>query len=562
MFYKKIILFSAIFATVELSAQIKLGEWGTLVGSVQTDNLLNAPKFDKFQDNTYVDFNLNSKYIYAGLRFEYLQFPLPGYETDFAGYGIGNIFVKGKYKNVELTLGNFYDQFGSGLIFRTYEERSLGVDNSLFGAHFKYNPYKGISLKLLGGEQRRYFAYNQSFVWGADAEINIDELIKNFQNNGIYWSFGASFVSRHEKIENMFFFNEKAQTIERLNLPQNVGAGDFRTRFQSGNISISAEYAIKSQDPSVDNGYIYHKGNAALASFSYSKKGISALLQAKRSDNMSFRSRRSMTGISSFVNHLPAFAQQQTYALPAIYPYATQPGGEWAFQGDFSYTFARKTALGGAYGTLIRLNASHIRAIKKNEIEGTSFISNTKNEYTSAFFAMGKDLYYQDINLTIDKKINSKLKLTAMYMFQKYNPKIIINEDENMITSHIFVTEGKFNINKKLTLRSELQYLCASKYSPFEGKEKVPEERTNKGDWAFALVELSVAPSFMVAVQDMWNVGETKKHYYMATGAYSFKSHRIQLGFGKTRAGYDCSGGVCRFVPETYGARLSYNYTF
>ncbi|MCL1868440.1 MAG: DUF6029 family protein [Paludibacter sp.] len=549
---KKTMFFCVICAATCVAAQIKLGDWATLTGGVQTDNLLNAPKFDKFQDNSYIDFNINSKYIFAGLRLEYLQFPLPGYESDFAGYGIGNIFVTGKYKNAELTLGNFYDQFGSGLIFRTYEERSMGIDNSLFGARFKFTPYKGIYFKALGGKQRRYFKYNDSFVWGADVEINIDEWLRTFQQSGAYLMFGASYVGKHEKDEDIF---PNGNVVFRLNLPHTLAAADFRARFQKGNISVLAEYAIKSQDPSADNNYVYHKGNAALASFSYSKKGISALVQAKRSDNMSFRSLRSMIGISSFINHLPAFTQQQTYALPSIYPYATQPSGEWAFQGDLSYNFQKKTALGGKYGTLIRLNVSHIREIKKNIEDG-------ETDYAAPFFAMGKELYYQDINLTIDKKINSKFKLAAMYMFQKYNPKVIVNEEENMITSHIFVAEGKFNINRKFTLRSELQYLFASQYLPLDGQQKAADKRINQGDWAFALVELSVAPSFMFAVQDMYNAGATKKHYYMATGAYSFNSHRIQLGFGKTRAGYDCSGGVCRLVPETYGARLSYNYTF
>ena len=43
-------------------------------------------------------------------------------------------YLKGRYKEAELTLGSFYEQFGSGFILRAYEERSLGIDNSLQGA--------------------------------------------------------------------------------------------------------------------------------------------------------------------------------------------------------------------------------------------------------------------------------------------------------------------------------------------------------------------------------------------------------------------------------------------
>ncbi|MDR0835925.1 MAG: DUF6029 family protein, partial [Tannerella sp.] len=453
-----------------------------------------------------------------------------------------------KYKKIEATAGSIFDQFGSGLIFRTYEERSMGIDNSLMGGRIKYEPVQGLALKVLGGKQRRYFHYNEGFVWGADAEWSMEQWIHKLQEKDIYWTFGASFVSRHEKQDYLIKdIVPSAQldsfSIYRYHFPENVGAADFRTHFQKGNVNVLAEYAVKSQDPSADNHYIYKHGNAALMSVSYSKKGLATLLQAKRNDNMSFRSNRSMSGISSFINHLPAFTTQQTYALAALYPYATQPMGEWAFQGDFSYTFKKKTSLGGKYGTLLRLNASHVRSI-----------------HPDSYFKMGETLYYQDINFNIDKKINSSLKLNGMYMFQKYNPKVIVGHDEDLITSNIFIVEGKYTINNKLTLRSELQYLHAGEYT---GSEEVEAAgRTNQGDWAFGLVELSLAPYWMFAVQDMYNVGTTKQHYYMLSGTYTYRSHRISLGYGRTRAGFDCSGGVCRYVDATHGLRLSYNYQF
>ena len=65
---------------------------------------------------------------------------------------------------------------------------------------------------------------------------------------------------------------------------------------------------------------------------------MSALIQAKRSDNMSYRSNRTINGVStaSFINNMPVFSYQHTYNLATIYPYSTQTAGEWAFQGEFS----------------------------------------------------------------------------------------------------------------------------------------------------------------------------------------------------------------------------------
>ena len=50
--------------------------------------------------------------------------------------------------------------------------------------------------------------------------------------------------------------------------------------------------------------------------------------------------------------------------------------------------------------------------------------------------------------------------------------------------------------------------------------------------------------------------------FYQGQLTYNLESHRIQLGYGRTRAGYNCSGGVCRYVPATKGFTLSYNYNF
>ena len=115
----------------------------TLSGSIQSDMMI-APQQDAsigtseydneyFLTNTYANLNLQSKWVDAGARFELTQWPMPGFmdeHNDFKGWGFPNVWVKGKLGKVDVTLGNFYEQFGSGFILRSYEERSLGIDNS------------------------------------------------------------------------------------------------------------------------------------------------------------------------------------------------------------------------------------------------------------------------------------------------------------------------------------------------------------------------------------------------------------------------------------------------
>ena len=97
-----------------------------LSGSIQSDMLVprndretGAEKTGDFLTNTYADLMLQSEYVDAGVRLEFMEYPLPGFEADFEGWGVPHLWVKGRMGKVELTCGSFYEQFGSGFILRT-----------------------------------------------------------------------------------------------------------------------------------------------------------------------------------------------------------------------------------------------------------------------------------------------------------------------------------------------------------------------------------------------------------------------------------------------------------
>ena len=542
-------------------------------GSIQSDILI--PEEDHkigtgtYNDwgltNTYAEVGLTSKHIEAGVRAEYLEHPLPGFDDPrFNGWGVSNIYVKALGNGFDVTVGDFYDQFGSGFVFRTYEERSLGIDNSIRGARLNVSAVKGANLKLLGGVQRCFWDWDtDAWLGGADLELNMEQYFKGLADKNITWMIGGSYLMKHENEEDVLV----PGTNYKLNMAPMVHTFGVRTRLQSGPYSFMAEYAWKTQDPSKDNDYIYRNGSAVMVSASYSKKGLSALVQAKRSENMSNRMKRgfvSYLGGNCRLNHMPAFSYQHTYALPALYPYATQDAdGEWAFQGEFGYTFKRRTALGGKYGTKLKVNFSYIRGIDKmpteSLIEGVNSTMGTDG-YHSKFFGFG-GVYYKDINVQLEKKLSKSFKLNLMYMNQLYN-KTVVEGEGGVVKSNIFVAEGKYQFSPKMTLRGEAQYL---------------QTKQDQGDWYYGLLELSVLPYLMFTISDQYNAnvpyytenkqvddskGTHSQHYLLGSVTATYKAHRLQLSYGKTRAGYNCSGGVCRFVPASYGMTVSYNYNF
>ena len=524
----------------------------TLSGSIQSDMLVpqedketGAEKTEDFLTNTYADLQLQSEYVDAGARLEYMEHPMPGFENDFKGWGVPNFWVKGKLGNNELTLGTFYEQFGSGFILRTYEERALGIDNSLLGGRLLLKPTDGVILKVLSGKQRRYWDWNKALISGADAEISIDQWIPSMQQSGTVLTLGASWVNKYEKNEEKVFVDN----THYVHFPKNVNSWDVRANLNHGAWNFLAEYAQKTADPSFDNGYVFKKGSAAMLSGSYTNKGLSVLVQAKRSENMSSKS-ADVQGNSSAISYLPAFTQDHTYTLAALYAYATQlADGEWAYQTEIGYNFKRNTTLGGKYGMNVKVNYSYVRSIPHEFVDGVDrqkLAGITYVDYKSPFFKWGNETYYQDFNIQVSRRISREFHLNLMYMNQRFN-KTVVEGEGGMVHSNIFVADGKYQFSKKTTLRCELQYLTT---------------KQDEKDWVFGLLELSLVPHWMITVNDMWNIGDSKIHYYQGLVTYNVGSHRIQAGYERTQAGLSCSGGVCRYVPAMKGFFASYNYNF
>lgn len=567
------ILVLTALCTLPATAENKVAVHGSVQADVlfPQDNATIGTKYDSDSPilfNTYADVNLASKYVDAGLRFEFMKWPLPGFEPDFAGWGVPNIYVKGKLKGVELTAGTFYEQFGSGLILRTYEERTLGIDNSILGGRIKVNAVKGLRFTAIGGVQRVYWdwkKYNQ--VYGADVEGYFHDWFPSLRDKDVALTFGASWVMKNEKEEEIIV----PGTNYRLNLPKQVNAFDLRAGFNKGGWNFQAEYAWKDQDPSFDNDYTYNHGQALMLTGSYSRKGLSGTLQVKRSQNMSYRTQRWRDKNGAFINYMPAFTYQHTYSLPAIYPYATQYGpGEWAFNGSFGYTFPRKSPLGGKYGTSLTVNLSYISGLVHegkpnnglfhtwtgavNQVMGT-------DGYKSPFWKMGQTNYW-DFNLQIEKRLSRPVTMQFMYMNQRYNKKAIEGEGGN-IYNNILVVDTKWKINRKFVLRGEVQYMFSHQDAEeAEHMNKPENSNLDKKDWFYGLVEFSWTPYLMFSASDMINVGGTGNNYYMFGVTGTYRSNRLQLSYGQTRAGYNCSGGMCRYVPAMKGFQINYTYNF
>ena len=211
----------------EASAQIKAGN-GQVSIALESNNIYYAP--DKrmvdlgldqpdnrtrgnFGSNDYLKVDYNIGRFSAGIQVDGYLPALYGY--DFYDYGQRdsklNMFltkyVQWEDANWGVRLGDIYDQFGNGLIFRAYEDRALAFNNSLAGARAHYSFNNMVNVKVVAGMPRLYDMRSKTAIWGADLSLSFSEMLGWYE--GLV-SLEASYVGRHQDVAAEYLAKYKA----------------------------------------------------------------------------------------------------------------------------------------------------------------------------------------------------------------------------------------------------------------------------------------------------------------------------------------------------------------
>ena len=496
----------------------------------------------------------------AGVRYEAYLPPMDGYDKQLEGHGFANRWARYNAGIADVTVGNFYEQFGMGMIFRSYEEWTLGYDNSVDGVRVILNPYKGITFKGIWGTQRYYWEQyeknSRGIIRGGDADLFLNDIFSTLNNAKTKLTLGGGFVSRYQ-----------ADLDPIYKLPENVASWSGRFNLSHGGFFWQTEYAHKINDPNAINNFIYRDGQGVYSSMSYSQKGFGVSVSAKWIDNMGFKSDRTVTGQPLDINFLPPNTKTHTYSLTAMYPYATQPNGEAAIQATINYKVPKKSKLGGKYGMGIELNFSDVRSIKKTAIDENTEIGQPGTlGYEAKFLSIGDELYFQDLGIEITKKINSKLKFIASADMIKYNIEVVEGHPgEPTVEAFVWVTDITYRMASKHSLRWEMSQLLS---------------KQDEGNWLATTLEYNFAPQWFVAVMDQYNYVNSegiirytmdgvehenkleKLHYPTLSAGYTKGTTRVLVSYGRQREGIVCVGGVCRAVPASNGFKLTITSSF
>jgi hypothetical protein len=548
---KKIILLGSFFClpiaiTAQENGQFSAGLESNSQYYVDDAKTGDFTEDDNFRSNSYLRLTYNYKNWFANAQLEsYEPQALLNYYPKHKGTDLGTFAIGYKSSKFEATIGHFYEQFGSGLILRSWEDRQLGINNALRGANVKYRPTNHIELTALYGKQRDGFDVSRGDVYGFNAEIGLDNLLK-LESSTL--DLGLSYVGRSEKLD-----------IDNSNFNDLTNSFSGRLDFYEGNFYSSVEYVLKGEDIYQELGNLiedkYFDGSALLLNFGYAKSGLGIDATFRRMENMAFFSQRdqgSNVYNQNFINFLPALTKQHDYGLTNIYVYQSQPkltfnplakAGEIGGQIDVYYNLKKESLLGGKYGTKIAFNYSNWSGLKSD-----FDISNRTYEKTD-FLGFGEN-YFREMSLEVRKKLSPSWSTIFTAVNTYYNKKYV-EDTAGEVNATILVGEATHIFKSGKSLRAELQHLFT---------------KDDKKNWAGGSLEFNLNSSFSLFATDIYNYGnddnDKQIHYYSFGGSFTKGATRVGASYGRQRGGLVCVGGICRFVPENTGFTVNLSTSF
>lgn len=518
-----------VIGLVSASAVLSAQENGYVTGSFETNNHLYVNDAvnefqaddDRIGSNNYLKVDYYKGNLSAGLQLEsYLPAQI-GFPEELSRYALSNMYVNWKDDAFQVTAGTFYDQFGSGLLFRSWEDRLLGLNNAVMGARFAYNWDDKVAFKAIWGMPRLGMEFTDTQVRGADLSVSLSNIIGL---DDILLSVEGSVLNKYTKIG--------IEAEEAGGKPNSLGFSG-RLNFDWNGFFAKGEY--------VDLGKKLvaletKRGNAQLVELGYNGRGLGVTMTGRRLEWMGQNILTNSTSSANLISYVPAMSTQYTYMLTTLHPYNPQVGdastmafnsGEIGGQVDAFYNFRRGTKIGGKRGMKVHANFSTYYTLAQ---EGT---------------AQAGNLLFRDFSLDVERQWTKEFKMVLLYSLQEYNPGY--GQYKTTWLSNIFVADLLYKWTSELSTRLELQYL-----KTYEDKK----------DWMAALLEVNFAPHWSVWGSDMYNHGMTKKHYYNVGVSYAKGRTRVALGYGRYKDGYICSGGVCRSIPQYTGANFTVTTSF
>ena len=500
-------------------------------------------KFEKkMKSNNYLKLNylLNEKWNFETQLESYTPGALQNFSPDLKKTFVSILSVNYISNKINLTAGSIFDQFGNGLIFRAWEDRKLGINNSIFGLNAKFD-YKKISVNTITGLQKIGTTLSNGKIYAIDIKYKFSEK----------FDVGTSYVGRHENID---FTNEYNPT----NINPTTNLISYRINYIGSKFYLNTEIISKSEDFISEYGFISNsnskKGSAHYLNTGYYSSGIGLDFTFRRLENMSIYSNRNLYANEfndGILNFIPALTKQYDYSLANINVYQSQPNvsfldpllmkaGEIGFQFEFYIKLKKNSFFGGKTGADLNINISNF-----NNLSGD--FSFEEKSYDLDFLNFGQT-YFSEQSVNLTKDFSNNFSSIFVFINRFYN-KRLVEQSTGKVNSKIIVIDNIFNINDTQSIEFDIQHLFNT---------------NDKKNWFGTGVEynLNFKNSIFGSYSNNYGNNKQKSFYYNLGVSRTIKNGLFSISYGKQRGGIACFGGICKYYPEYTGVSgtLSLNF--
>ncbi len=439
----------------------------------------------------------------------------------FTDAGVGMFNVSKEWNGLTITAGHIYDQIGTGIIYRAYEDRALLIDNATFGLQAKYNFNDVVSVKAFTGQVRNLFTRYKPIIKGAAVEADLDYKKTHFTPGIGVVNRTLDKASMDNVVNGINALNFEDRFVPKYNY---VAATLYNTlTYKNWSWYVEGAYKTKEAIRDFRESLVNKDGAVLYTTLGWSMKKLGINGSYKRTSNMSMRTSPNESALRGFTNWQPIIAVIRPQRVIARYTPQSQDLSEQSYAVNTIFTPK----------DYLTTNAS----------------------YTHIDDLTGKKLY-REIYVDADIRKWKNYNIHVGYQFLDYNQNVYQQKGTFFKANTIFA-EVLYKLTETKSIKAELQYM--------DGKG-------DYGSWIYALLEYSIAPKWSFAIADMYNnsakadfvahPGLKNNHYPNVFVAYTKDAHRFTLQYVKQVEGINCTGGVCRYEPAFSGVKFGITSSF
>ncbi|MFN0151705.1 MAG: DUF6029 family protein [bacterium] len=409
-----------------------------------------------------------------------------------------------------IRVGNFYEIFGKGLLFRSYEDRAIRIDGNMEGVQL-WGSRGRLAAKAISGRMREVETDRRTdILHGADLEARVAPGL----------ALGGSYLIRSARDPRVSPTPLEPRHVEALGGRASYNHSAFDLYAEAGRIN---RHFLSTVDLFSGRGYDDIRGKGYYASLSLYPPidtgplsalpihGAALTAQLKNYDNFRFQPEGS--GQTDY-NNPPAATRENAYTLLSRHPHILDADDEQGFSVEANVNPTANSKL-----TLYRAETDR----------------------------QGGDPYYHEWYAEWRTHLGDAYDLALVYD--------VIDNNQTGTEDKTPIVEVEYAPGGGWSLRGEYQY----QDSDIAAVGDVP---ASEASTHLALLEYNISSDLTVSAVGERATAIEENFVYAQVDYHLSQEHFVSVTVGNRREGFVCVGGICRFEPAFEGVEARFITSF